>query len=226
MPEQAPLAPAVVASPLVAAASRRPLLLLVEGTHDLEFLRRISRRLALDSPEIPDLAQLAAAGRIVCLPFGGGNPAAWGDRLAPLACAEVHFYDRELPPESDLRLRCAAHVNLRPGCRAFVTGKRSLENYLHPQAITAAGGGLLAFGDRDSVACLAAQTWYGNTPRACSWAELPHRSRARWIARAKRWLNTTAVEHMTAQRLAETDPAGEVWQWLSTIRTMLEGQGA
>ncbi len=45
-----------------------------------------------------------------------------------------------MPPETEIRREVAQVVNLRPGCHAFLTGKRSLENYLHSAAIYEARG--------------------------------------------------------------------------------------
>ena len=65
-------------------AGRRCLLLVVEGVNDVEFLRRISWILHRSNVSLPDLKELEQHGRIVFLPFGGGNVAAWATRLEPL----------------------------------------------------------------------------------------------------------------------------------------------
>ena len=49
------------------------------------------------------------------------------------------------------------------------------------------------------------------------WDELSARARKRLRYKAKKWLNSRAVEQMTAARLAERDPDGEVRSWLATI---------
>ena len=46
---------------------------------------------------------------------------------------------------------------------------------------------------------------------------LSRRARQRLRNRAKAWLNTAAADCMTPERLAESDPAGEIPQWLATI---------
>ena len=48
--------------PSAEAAMKRPLLILLEGANDLEFLIRIAGRLQNDLPRIPDLGHLQAAG--------------------------------------------------------------------------------------------------------------------------------------------------------------------
>ena len=136
------------------------ILLVVEGVNDIEFLRRISSLLHSHDASLPALAELEQRGELVFVPFGGGNVKAWTRRLAPLAMPEFHLYDRESPPETDQRREAAAAVNRRTRCRAALTRKRSLENYLHPRAIFAARGVDLTFEDFDPVAELAAQRVY------------------------------------------------------------------
>lgn len=194
----------------------RALLIIVEGTNDVEFPVRLSRRLSVTDRSVPDLQSLVSAGRVVFIPFGSGNPADWSDRFA-LRCPEFHLYDRESPPETDLRLRAVARVAARPGCRAFLTRKPALENYLHPFAISAAGGGEILFGDYDCVTTTLARKWY--EPRH-DWSEIPWRNRSRFSQRAKRWLNTIAVEQMTDELLEQSDPAGDQWDWFRTIARM------
>ena len=195
--------------------NRPRVLVVVEGPHDIEFLKRISAMLAADDPSLPDLAAMQRRGELVFVPFGGGDLWLWTDRFAPLRISEFHLYDREQPPESDVRHRAAAVVNQRPHCHAAVTGKRSLENYLHPAAIQEALGVSLEFSDDDAVADLAARHLYNGDD--ILWKELPRRVQTRRRNRIKKWLHTRAVERMTAARLAEQDPQQEVVSWLRTI---------
>lgn len=203
-------------------AERRPLLLLLEGANDADFLLRISRLLNQAQASAVNLADLATLGQIVIVPFGGGISADWWNRFAPLSCPEFHLYDREQEPQTSKRKQLAERVNARPLCRAKITTKRSLENYLHPKAIRDAGGGSLTFGDDDCVpqllVCRRLQTAHPGLP----WESLTPRTRQRLTYRAKKWLNTKAVEHMTAELLAQRDPAGELVGWLSMIAALLE----
>ena len=178
------------------------------------FLTRLSKRLSLADSSIPDLQSLVSAGRVVFVPFGGGNPAAWTDRFAPLGCPEFHLYDRESLPETQLRQDAVARVQARPCCRAFLTGKRALENSLHPLAIQAAGGEPIDFDDDDCVTTLLARTWY---EPGRNWNDLPWRTRSRFAQRTKRWLNTVAIEQMTRAWLSQSDPAGDLYCWFDVI---------
>jgi putative ATP-dependent endonuclease of OLD family len=192
-------------------------LVVVEGPNDIEFLRRISRILHLDDVTIPDLNVLEEMGRLIFVPFGGGCLHYWSHRLGPLAWPEFHLYDRELPPETKLRKQAARAVNGRVGCRAAITSKRSLENYLSPSAIEDAKGIRIDLSDSDSVAEVAARACL---PSHCKWDDLSRRAQRRLCNRTKKWLNTAAVDQMTPARLAEQDPAGELERWLRTIANL------
>ena len=205
----------------VTLSQTRPLLCLVEGRHDVEFLRRLSANLSRDDPSLPDLGHCELDGRLVFIPFGGGDVLAWSDRFAPLRCPEIHLLDREVAPETAVRLQAIVRVNARPGCRAFLTSKRSLENYLHPLALARAGGVALDFDDEACVADCVARNQFTTAHADPPWEQLSRRTRARFMNRAKRWLNTVAVEHLSRELLAQSDPRHEVLQWLRTIAGLM-----
>jgi putative ATP-dependent endonuclease of OLD family len=199
------------------------ILVVVEGAHDVEFLRRISAILHVHDPHLPDLAALERQGQLIFIPIGG-DIWLWTTRLAALNLPEFHLYDREDRPETEIRRQAANAVDLRPNCRALVTGKRSLENYLHPEAIREVCGLEIGFTDDDPVADLLAQQLYERDALGESWAELPRRTKTRRRNRVKKWLHSRGVERMTPQRLAQRDPDGEVRSWLETIARMASGK--
>ena len=198
-------------------AARANLLVVLEGKHDIEFIKRISTTLQIHDRRLPDLARMELEGALVFVPFGGGDLLAWAHRLAGLGRAEFHLYDREMPPETEVRQRAANIVNLRPRCRAVLTAKRALENYLAPAAIFEAGGIDVQFSDDDDVAALVAQKTHSLAARQEPWQAISSRARKRIRGRCKRWLNTQAVSCMTVERLADRDPQGEIRGWLETI---------
>ena len=78
----------------------RPLVLVLEGINDCEFLFRLSQRLHAENPQITDLTRLHANGRILLVPTGGGNFDQWAVRFAALGGLEFHLYDREIGTET------------------------------------------------------------------------------------------------------------------------------
>lgn len=81
---------------------------------------------------------------------------------------------------------------------------------------------ILAFSATDDVAELAARAGFVPSAELPSWGRLSRRARRRQRDRAKKWLNTDAVERMTYERLAESDSAGEIIRWLTTIAALLQ----
>jgi len=187
----------------------------VEGLLDIEFLRRIGRMLHKHDPDFPDLDRLVADGRLTFL-TARTNGLGSVSILGSLTCGEFHLYDREMPPVTDERLRLLGLLKQRPHCRAALTTKRAIENYLHPAAVREAGGIEVTFGDFDDVGeAVAHATFHQN--ELGSWVSLSRRARRRLRDKAKKWLNRDAVDRMTPERLAERDPDGEVIGWLRTI---------
>ena len=199
-----------------------PVLIIVEGIHDVEFLRRLTANLHLADASIPDLAAGEQAGHVVFVPFGGGSVLAWSSRFAPLRHREFHLYDREIAPETPVRQEAVDRINRRPNCHALLLRKRALENYLHTAAIVNSGGGMIVVNDEASMALAVARDWYHRQPQACPWDALASRARRRIAARSKRWLNTVAVNAMTLGLLHQRDPAGELLTWLRKIAIAVE----
>lgn len=190
---------------------------IVEGIHDINFLRGASRMLHQVDAGVPDVDELEQAGRLLFVPYGGSDPRPWVARLAPLGLAELHLYDREFPPVTQQRQEAVDAVNQRPGCRAFLTGLPNLETYLHPDAIWLAGRVRVEPSAEADIVEVVARTKHQLRHGPGDWSRLPARNRKRFRDRAKHWLNTAAVGHMTPELLAERDPAGDVRRWLAAV---------
>src|SRR5690606_7219315 len=125
----------------------------------------------------------------------------------------------------ETRRAAARVVNNRPGCRAFVTRKRSLENYLHPEAVRECRGLSVSWDDDESVPEHIARHLFEARGPGREWDSLSYRARRRLRDRAKRWLNTEAVDRMTPERLREGDPGGEILSWLRSLDELLQPSG-
>ncbi|MGO9115288.1 MAG: ATP-dependent endonuclease [Thermoguttaceae bacterium] len=200
-------------------AARSQVLVVVEGPNDVEFLRRISAILHRDDPSLPDLADMERRRELIFAPTGGVDLST-GFRFAGLNLPEFHLLDRDLPPVTQTRYQVAAMVNSRSRCRAAVTSKRSVENYLHSDSIFEVSGIKVAFSDEDDLPGLIARQANQHHESEVAWDGLSVRARKRLRYKTKRWLNTRGVEKMTAARLAERDTSGEVRGWLVTIANL------
>lgn len=207
--------------PSRATTDQLKLLCIVEGAHDIAFLETLSRRLLAFDAALPDVSALESAGKLIFLPIGGAA-LAWAGRLASLGVAELHLYERSSPLENERRQRAARLVNRRTRCRAYVTSKRSLENYLHPVCIREISGLELNYGGDDDVVELVARACHERAGNDPPWESLPARVRKRRRERTRKWLNQLAVEGMTPELLAEQDPHGELRRWFSAVAELTE----
>ena len=196
------------------------LIIVVEGLHDVAFLKRISTMMHSYDIQLPDLLRLEMRGRLTFIPTGGDSLCNWVYRLAGLGHREFHLYDREIAPATAERLRVIEAVNRRHGCVAVLTNKRALENYLDRQAVFEATGTDIEIDDWSDVPHLVAQQVWKMTEVA-TWDDLSRRGRSRLRNRIKRRLNTLGVERMTIERLTIRDPMGEVAGWLRTITRLI-----
>src|SRR5271156_6779801 len=103
-------------------------LAVVEGVHDIAFLKRITRLLHEQDKQLPDLGVLESEGQLVFIP-AGGDLQAWADRLTALPQRQFFLFDRETAPTSAGRATLVRSLNQQPGRAAFLTRKRATENY-------------------------------------------------------------------------------------------------
>ena len=200
----------------------------VEGPHDIEFLKGMSRVLRAGGEDVPDLDALELDGHLIFFPFGGSNLALWASRLKHLNRPEYHICDRDNPPPADpAYAEHIAAVNARDGCRAIATEKREMENYLHCDAICEAyhANGLAInlvgpFNDFDDVPLLVAQAVHAASG-GVDWAALADDKQRYKVKQAKRQLNCTAVERMTPQRLTACDGGNDVRSWFNEIAAII-----
>jgi putative ATP-dependent endonuclease of OLD family len=199
-----------------------PLLLVVEGINDIQFLKVLSGMLHRDQGQLPDLAQVENQKHLLFLPVGGSNLKDWSTRIATFHKREFHLYDHEQEPETSERRKIVQTICQRAGCTAVLTGKRALENYLHPLAILSGCGVELRFDDNSDVPNLLARRLLARNGGP-SWQDLPYKGQRRLREKAKRLLNGKAVEQMTPELLRQQDREGEVVSWLRKIDALLRG---
>jgi putative ATP-dependent endonuclease of OLD family len=192
----------------------------VEGPNDIEFLSRISATLSIIEPDVPDLRAAEQAGTLVYIPMGGSTLELWTNRLQGLAIPEVHIMDRDNAPPALPKYHASAdRVNARgPAAIAFTTSCREMENLLHREAILEEFGCapplIQAF---DDVPALVAELVHAASGSPNLWTALDADKRAKKISQAKRRLNRGVADRMTADRLNDSDQAGEVRTWLRRI---------
>jgi hypothetical protein len=188
----------------------------VEGPNDVSFLKHISKMLANVNNDIPDLS---SDPRVAVLPLGGGTLNQWvqDHYLKGIGRPEIHIYDRDTQTPPKYQDACN-QVNARgDGCWATLTGKREMENYLHPQAIELALGTDVRFTDVDDVPAIVARVIHENSGAPNRWEELPDERREKKIGKAKKKLNNDAAAKMTYEWLQQSDPNRDVERWFDQI---------
>lgn len=160
------------------------------------------------------------------MPAGGGDFRPWLTRLSALGRAEFYLFDRETTPVSQQREQWAAALNARPACRAFVTRYRSLNNYLHVDAVREGLGVTITFSPTDDVAETVARKSFRPSTDYSAWDHLSRRAKRRQRDRVKGRLNTEAVDRMTFELLAQSAPAGDVIGWLTVIGELLADESS
>lgn len=200
----------------------------VEGPHDINFLKGITKILIAAGETVPDLEALELEGQVIFFPFGGSNLALWSSRLKHLNRPEFHICDRDVaPPKPAKYQQHVDEVNARDECSAVVTTKREMENFLHSSAICEAYNQIGvnislpdSFEDFDDVPTIVAKAVHsasGGSP----WTELTDDKRSKKEKRAKQLLNGIVLTYMTIDRLNQCDPNRELLGWLNKISAMI-----
>lgn len=188
----------------------------VEGPNDVEFFGRAARLHRTVDPTIIDLLN---DYRIVFIPAGGGNLQHWvnGRYLQNAGLIEVHVYDTDDRANPKYKQHIDA-VNGR-GSRdiGFLTSKRELENYVHPDAIQQEFDCEIGVDDWCDVPELVAEQVHIAGGGQTAWAELDGEKRGQKVSKAKRRLNRAAMDRMTLAQLNERDANGDVLTWLRAI---------
>jgi hypothetical protein len=179
--------------------NRVRVLVCVEGPTDVEAMKCLSRALNSVDPTIPDLSTDPCIAFVV---LGGGTLSHWVNEhyLRGLNRPEVHIYDNDVQGYGQYIDRVNQRVDDSWG---LLTLKLEMENYLHPDAIFEGVNCRIAFADTDDVPALvgAQNNWNANN--------------------AKKKLAKFAFPRMTAERIQQRDPNGEIEGWFRRIGGML-----
>jgi len=202
----------------------------VEGPNDVNFLQNIASVLRRDGVELLDLERMELEGELIFFPLGGSNLALWSSKLERLNRPEFHLYDRDtVPPEAPKYQAYVDGVNAREQCKAFSTGKKEIENYLHKTAIINAYReigielGLTAnFDAFNDVPFEIAKLVHNASGSPNSWESLTEKQKEDKESQAKRILSSRATRFMNRTLLEEVDPNNEVLGWLKAMELLVK----
>lgn len=192
------------------ASSSVKVIVCVEGPTDVQAIEALSEALHISDNNIPNLRD---DPRFSIVALGGSNLKHWVEKeyLKNLNLPEVHIYDADVKKYSET----VQQVNNRnDGSWAVQTKKYEIECYLHEGAITD------AFGFTCSVV-----DWPNDTsksvPEAFSDAYLQYKNKPLKSENSKKKLSLLAFPKMTATRLDERDPDGEVRSWFQKMAELV-----
>lgn len=196
----------------------------VEGPHDVRFLSSVSK-CYFENGEV--LVDIANDHRIAFIPTGGGNLKHWVEQqyIRNSGMIEVHIYDRDTQDNPKYGAAVTA-VNDR-GTRdvAFLTSRREMENYLHPDCIEAEYqpdfNVEVEVDDWSDVPELVATSIHNASGAPTPWDQLVQEKRDAKTSRAKVRLNSGAAGRMTIDQLREIDQDREILSWLNAVTERL-----
>ena len=193
----------------------------VEGPNDVAFFKNMARVLWKAGEEVgfdPDNTP-----EVVFLPLGGSTLRDWVNShyLKPLGRPEVHIYDRDdgSPPKYQQQVD---EVNQRQdGSKAFLTKKREIENYLHPEAIQEVLGVSIEVSDDNDVPNVVAKAIHERGGGETRWEQLTDEKKKKKENRAKQRLSSEVAAVMTVDQLRERQALDEVREWFGAIKELL-----
>jgi putative ATP-dependent endonuclease of the OLD family len=198
----------------------------VEGRHDPVFLKKISKILCNAGEDVPDLEQAENDGFLVFLPMGGSNLDLWTSRINGLNRPCFYLFDRDneppLPPKYE---KHAEEFRKQSNTTVWITGKREIENYLHPDAIRKINPDYKGtVNDFDDIPKLYAESEHKKNPSAKPWPEVlsDQELLKKKESAAKRRLNNEVVDHMTPELLTAIDSKNEIRTWLKEIARIMQ----
>jgi len=194
----------------------------VEGKNDINFLKSISAMLAATENDIPDLSTEEKNNRLVFVPLGGSSLDLWVTRLQNFNRPEFYLTDHDSQPSQPPKYQKHIDDWTKRGCTAWVTKKRELENYLHPDVIKAVEPNYAGTGaDFEDVPLLFAEAVHTAAPNTGAWSSLSDEVKKKKTSTAKKRLNNECVGQMTPVLLAKSDSNDEIRQWLRAIGAAL-----
>ncbi|MCI5162561.1 MAG: hypothetical protein D3917_11200, partial [Candidatus Electrothrix sp. AX5] len=192
----------------------------VEGRHDINFLKTISKNLSNEDSSIPDLAKAEDEGSLVFIPLGGSSLDLWVSRINGLNRPQFYLMDRDNEPPAAAKYKSQFDAFKKKGHNPWITNRLELENYIHPDLIKAdctnysGNGGLF-----ENVPRLLAQATHEKSTSTRPWKDIvsDKEKLKKKESQAKKKLNGLYASQMTKKLLDAHDPDGELISWLHDI---------
>jgi len=191
----------------------------MESEEDFRCLFRLAKILHRTDRNLPDLQKHAKAGEVLCIPIGL-NPRGFVELFRNFHLPQLYLLSRGSGPMPEARRELIRRIRQAVDCNAIVMRKRAMANYLHPDAIDEEFHVPLAVDDDTDVPAVVLQHILKRL-KFPAWNQLDPQLRADLTEAFASELCVKASRRMTAERLAQRDPDGEVAGWLRSIGKFL-----
>lgn len=201
----------------------------VEGVNDINFLKNISKIIALENTDALNLHELEESGEVVFIPFGGSSFKLWINRLNGLNVKEYHICDRDNEPPQPAHYQTVVDdINAQDAKKAVITNKRELENYIHHDAICNlyqpdnSAFSLTECQSFDDIPTLVAQHLHEISESSKPWEEVTSEKQKQKVSKVKKRLNEEVIELMSYEQYCEIDSEKEVELWLLEMKEFID----
>jgi hypothetical protein len=188
----------------------------MESQEDFRLLFRLAKILHRTDHSLPDLQKHAKAGEVMCIPFGLPDPRGFVELFLNLDLPQLYLFSRGSGPMPEARRELIRRIRQEVDCSAVILRKRAMTNYLHPDAIYEEFRAPVKVDDDTDVPVAVLQHVLKHL-KFPAWDQLDPQLRADMAAAMAYELSVKASRRMTAERLTQRDPNGEVAGWLRSI---------
>lgn len=184
------------------------LIVCVEGPTDVEFFKRLSKKINEDIS-----IDIENDQRVVLIPLGGSTLKHWVDNnyLRKLNLPEVHIYDGD----KEEYKQTAQQVDSRnDGSKGFITQKREIENYVHPSIIEDIFREL----NNNTLIDRTKDNWVDDWNQSDLIPLIKNKGVRIRGKRIKKKICTEGIENMTVELFQELQAYEEIKEWFKAIK--------
>lgn len=205
--------------------NRVKVIVMVEGKHDVAFLKRISAIIHERDPSIPNLE---TDERVVIIPTGGSTLKDFINEqyLKKLNKIEFHLYDADDSEYKEHVEQVNSEDNNNVG---FITKRLEIENYIPPSLFQSYYKNRdkeielpVSFGEQDDVPDLVSQAVYEYDNPGCNWSELSNKKKKNYHSRLKSRVEEEILPNLTYEHLEQIGAIEEIYHWFNKLNELLE----
>jgi predicted ATP-dependent endonuclease of OLD family len=187
------------------------LIVCVEGPTDVEFFKRLGK--IIDDELKIDFEN---DKRVIIIPLGGSTLKHWVDNhyLKKLGKPEIHIYDGD---KEEYRKKAKEIDKRKDGSKGFVTNKREIENYVHPQILEDIFNELKP----NSLVDRKQSNWIDRWNQLDIIKEIKDKGVRLRENNIKEKITTEGIEKMTLELFKELEAHVEIKRWFEAMKKVI-----